>query len=210
MLSFFYSLFIFLFSLNAFAQVFPQSSGGSSGPSMSKGFYVSIAARGGLGNAGSDDESVKSRDFSYYGAEATLGYRFGRLLIGGSADYNIWAQRTKPSKVDNTNMSGKQLNLAPIAGVAIGPFLLAAKAHISSTMTLDKKTESGDKVEYSAPNLPAYTAQINYRLGGGSFIGLEYTNVTYKKMKSGSESANLSGKEQISYSGWGVVYGYMF
>ena len=178
--------------------------------SASKGFFGSIAAKGGLGSAGSDSDTVESRDLYRYGAELTVGYRLGTLLLGGSAEYNLWRQKTKPSEVDDTNMSAKQLNVAPIVGIGLGPFMFQAKTHLMSTVTLDKKTSGGDEVVYTSAKFPAYSAQINYRLGGRSYVGLEYSSISYQKVEVGGESTKLESENEITYSGWGLVYGLMF
>lgn len=176
----------------------------------SKGFFGSVAAKGGLGTAGSDGESVESRDLYRYGAEITVGYRVGSVLFGGSAEYNLWKQRTKPSEVDDTNMSGRQLNIAPVVAVGAGPFMFLAKGHIMSTITLDNKTSAGDTVVYTSPSFPGYSAQVNYRLGGGSYLGLEYTSITYQKSEVDGESTKLSSDDEVTYGGWGLLYGVMF
>ena len=131
-------------------------------------------------------------------------------MFGGSAEYNLWKQKTKPSEVDDTNMSGRQLNVAPIVGIGLGPFMLQAKTHLMSSVTLDKKTSGGDEVVYTSPAFPAYSAQINYRLGGRSYVGVEYSSITYQKVEVAGESAKLDSKNEITYSGWGLVYGLMF
>jgi hypothetical protein len=174
------------------------------------GFYGAVAAKGGLGTSGSESESIESRDMTRFGAEATLGLHFGPFLFGGSAEYNIWNQRTKPSEVDDTNMAGKQINIAPVVGVGFGGLMLALKPQLHSKMTLTEKTADGDSVELSSPDFPGYTAQLNYGLGLFSFIGLEYTSITYKKMKSGSSNTTFDTNDRVNYSGWGIIYGFKF
>jgi hypothetical protein len=196
----------FLFSFLLIG-VFPALAQNSS---ASKGFFGSIAAKGGLGSAGSDSETVESRDLYRYGGELTLGYRFGTLLFGASAEYNLWRQKTKPSEVDDTNMSGKQLNVAPVVGIGLGPFLFGVKTQLMSSITLDKKNSSGDEIVYTSPAFPAYSAQLNYRLGGRSYVGVEYTSITYQKTEVDGESAKLESEDEITYSGWGLVYGFIF
>jgi hypothetical protein len=192
------------------AQV-PAKSGRLSRGSKGFGFYGSVSAKGGLGSSGADDTNVvDSRDHYRYGAEATLGLRYGAFLIGASGEYNLWKQKTKPSKVDDTNMSGRQINIAPIAGLSLGPFLLLGKTHLKSTMTLDKKSAGGDEVVYTSPSMPGYSAQLNYKIGSMSFIGVEYSSITYKKVEVDGESDKLDSKNQVTYSGWGLVYGFMF
>jgi hypothetical protein len=196
-------LFLFCFLVLGLSSAFAQSN-----PST-KGLFGSIAAKGGLGNAGSESDSVESRDLYRYGGELTLGYRLGTVLFGGSAEYLVWGQKTKPSEVDDTNMSGKQLNVAPLVGLGLGPFLILAKTNMMSSLKLDKKTSGGDEVVFTSPAFPGYSAQINYRLSGRSFIGLEYSSITYQKVEVDGESAKLNSDE-VTYSGWGVVYGLMF
>lgn len=186
-----------------------QFPGGSSAPSA-KGFFGAIALKGGMGQAGSDADAVESRDLYRYGADLTLGLRWGSLLMGAAAEYNFWRQSTKPSKVDDTNLSGRQLNLAPVIGIGLGPFMFQTKAHLMSTVTLDQKTRAGEKLVYTAPAFPAFSAQLNYRLGGKSFVGVEYTKVTYEEKELDGESSSLSSDDEVTYSGWGVVYGLMF
>ena len=197
-------LFLFCFFLLGLLPAFAQNN------SQGRGFFGSIAAKGGLGSAGSDSDTVESRDLYRYGGELTVGYRLGTLLLGGSAEYNLWRQKTKPSEVDDTNMSGRQLNVAPIVGIGLGPFLFKAKTHLMSTVTLDKKTSGGDEVVYTSAAFPAYSAQINYRLGGRSYVGVEYSSITYQKVEVDGESAKLESENEITYSGWGLVYGLMF
>ncbi len=194
-------LFVALFLLSAPA--FSQTS-------SAKGFFGAVALKGGLGTAGTTEDTLESRDFYRYGGELTLGYRIGSLLFGGSAEYNLFGQKTKPSEIDDTNLSGKQLNVAPILGVGLGRFMFLVKAHMMSTMTLNKKTSSGDEVVFSSPVFPGYSTQLNFRLAGRSYLGVEYTSVTYSKSKIGGESLTLESDSEVTYSGWGIVYGLMF
>jgi hypothetical protein len=137
--------------------------------------------------------------------------RFFRIvLVGASAEYNLWGQKDKPSKFDGTNMGGKQLNLAPVVGIGLGSFLLALKPQLYSTMSLNEENSSGDKVEYNSPVLPSYTVQLLYRMQGASFIGVDYSSITYKKSDSGGSESTLDSNDQITYSGWSILYGFMF
>ncbi len=186
---------------------FPSSGGG--GAKM--GFFGSVAIKGSLGTASSkDEEFIASRDFYVYGAEATLGLRWGMIMIGASGEYNLWKQKTKPSEVDDTNLSGKQLNLSPVLGFGLGPFLLQAKTPMYSTMTLDKKDASDNEVVYTVPSFPAYTVQLNYKLGSSTYVGLEYTSMTYEKAKIGGEEEKLDKDYQPTFSSYGLVYGLVF
>lgn len=177
----------------------------------SAGFYGSIAAKGGLGNSATEDEElVESRDLYRYGAELNLGWHWSTLVAGVSADYVLWNQKTKASEVDDTNMSGKQLVLSPIVGLSFGKILVQAKVPLQSTMTLNQEDAGGNKVVLTTPAFPAYSLQINYRLEGSSYVGVEYTKTTYKTMEVDGEENKLSDENQITYSGWGLVYGYVF
>ena len=175
-------------------------------------FQLSFAGRGALGKAGNENSSsLKTRDFYVYGAEAKLGYSFGRFIIGGSADYNLWKQKTEPSEVSNSNMSGKQLSLSPIVGMDLGPISLIGKLIVSSNVDLDKTSLSGDKTSYTSPSLPSYAVQLNYRPSGSrSFLGFEYTNLSYEKIESGSTSTTLTSNDKINYSSYGLIYGFIF
>jgi hypothetical protein len=195
-------LIFFLLSTSLFAQ---------SGGSKKNGFYFSVAGKGMMGTSGSEDTSyAESRDHYTYGAETILGYHFGRLLVGVSGEYNLWKQKTKPSEVSNSNMSGNQMNLAPVLGIGMGRFVLLGKMVVSSTMTLDKKNANGDETVYTSPSLASYVAQLNFKLFGRSYIGLEYNNVVYGKTKVGGTTSKLDDDHKITYGSWGLVYGYIF
>lgn len=185
-----------------------RNGGRASGPGVK--FYGAAALKGGLGESGSESTSAEMRDQYRYGAELNLGLRFGVFLIGGSAEYNLWRQKTDPSEVAYTNMSGTQVNYSPLVGMGLGPFLLQLKTHLASTVTLNKKTSSGAEVSYSSPVFPAYSAQLNYRLANRTYIGIEYTKVTYERTKVDGVESKLSSSNEINYSGWGVVYGIVF
>ncbi len=177
----------------------------------SAGFYGSVAAKGGLGTAATEDKNfVESRDLYHYGAELNLGWHWGTFVAGGSIDYVMWNQKTKASEVNDTNMSGKQLVLSPALGFTFGKILIQAKTPLKSTMTLDQEDAAGNKVAYTTPAFPAFSLQLNYRLEGSSYIGLEYFKTTYKTMEVDGEENKLDDDKQISYSGWGLVYGYVF
>lgn len=206
-------LFTAAFSCYAFAQVpsFPTSSGGGSGVGSGTGFFGSIAIKGGLGTASDgNEEVVESRGLFHYGAEATLGLRWGSLAVGGSVDYIFWEQREDADKVDNTDMSGTQLALSPTIGYSLGPFLLQAKVPFSSKVTLKQQDAGGNDVVYTDAKFPAFSAQVKYRLGGSTFIGLEYTKTTYKTMEVDGEKTKLDSNTQVTYSAWGLVYGILF
>lgn len=187
---------IFIFSLNSNA-------------AESKRFFFSIAAKGGMGTSSSEDEIfAESRDHFRYGGEASLGLRIGYIFTGLTADYLIWSQRTDPDDVDETNMSGTQLNLSPILGLNFGPFIIMGRPILYSQFSSSEKNLAEEKVTYKTPAFPSYVLQINYKLAGRSYIGLEYTNVTYKETETGSDESNLD--DEITYAGWGLIYGFVF
>lgn len=195
---------IFLIPLESMAREFP-----SSGGSTKKGFYFSVAGKGGLGTSGSVDETLaESRDQYRYGGEVNLGIRIGSFLLGGSAEYNWWKQKTKASEVSDTNMSATQMNIAPILGMSFGNFLLLGKPILNSKVTLDQKDSSNGEVVYTTPVMPSYVLQLNYKLAGSSYVGVEYSSVTYKNTEVDGEETKLD--DEIIYSGWGVIYGFMF
>jgi hypothetical protein len=194
-------LLVFI-SLSSFAQT---------GGTKKNGFYLSFAGKGLLGTSGSKDTSVaKTRDQYVYGAETILGYHFGPFLVGGSAEYNVWKQKTDPSSVNDTNMSGTQVNLAPVFGLSLGRVLLIGKMVMSSTMTLDKKNSNGDKTIYSNPSTSSYVAQLNFKLGGHSYLGVEYNNVVYGKSKVQDTTTKLRSDKKSTSGAWGLVYGFSF
>lgn len=203
-----------LISTSAFAQWIPGgggSSGGSGGGApLLRGFYFSLAAKGGLSKvASSDNEAVESRDLWSFGGEITAGVRAFGLMFGASGEYLMLKQREDPDDVDGTNASGTQLTIAPTIGVPFARFLFQVRPHFYSTYTLDRKTAGGDEVEYSSPELPSYTAQLVYAIGS-SFVGLEYTSMTYKKRSEGGEEVTLDTDDKLTIGTLGVVYGYKF
>lgn len=181
---------------------------GRSSP-IEKGFYFSAAAKWGLGISGSVNETIAaSRDLYRYGGEVNLGMHIGSFLLGGSTEYILWQQKTKASEVSNTNMSGTQLNFAPIMGVGLGKLLLSVKPVLSSQMKLDKKDISNQTMTYTTPDFPSYVLQLNYKLSGRSYVGVEYSKITYEKVKINGEETKLD--DQVIYKGWGLIYGFMF
>lgn len=178
----------------------------SSGPGR---FFFSIAAKGGLGASASEDEIfAESRDHFRYGAEASLGMKFDYLVTGVTVDYLIWSQRTDPEDVDDTNMSGTQLNLSPILGLNFGPFILLGRPVLYSQFAANEKNFAEEKVSYKSPEFGSYVLQLNYKLAGRSYIGLEYTSVTYEDTVTGSDENKLDDK--VTYAGWGLIYGFVF
>jgi hypothetical protein len=181
----------------------------ASDASRSSRFFFSIAAKAGTGASASEDEVfAESRDHFHYGAEASLGMRFGYLVTGLTIDYLKWSQRTDPEEVDDTNMSGTQLNLSPILGLNLGPFILLGRPVLYSQLRPDQKNFADEKVSYESPEFGSYVVQLNYKLAGRSYIGLEYTNVTYEDTVTGSDESKLDDK--ITYAGWGLIYGFVF
>jgi hypothetical protein len=175
-----------------------------------KRLYFSLAGKGGTGTAGSDEKTFyKSRDFYTYGADATLGMVFSGVLIGASAEYNIWNQKTEAKEVSNTNLSGKQLNLSPVIGIGLGRFMFQFKPYLFSTMALDQKSVSGDKVTFDKPDTASFGAQIIYSLGR-TFIGVDYSQIKYKQLSLGSDETKLSDKNQVNFSAIRIVYGIKF
>ncbi len=100
-------------------------------------FYFSVVAKGELGKLSeADNEFIKTGDLYVYGAETTLGMKECAVLVGETAEYNTWLQKTKTSEVSNTITSGRQLSLTLIIGVAFGNFLLQTRPYLSSTLTM--------------------------------------------------------------------------
>ena len=197
-----FALLILLTSLNSFAK---------ENGSAKNGFYLSLAAKGLLGSAASDDnETIEDRKMSAYGGEAVIGITFSHFLLGATAEYNVWEQLTDPKTIDNTNMEGKQFNVAPVAGVALSNFLFTVKPYVHSTFLLDKKDTSGDRISFNSPKFPSFGAQLIYRLKRNMMIGIEYTNVEYNKVVVDKEESTLSDDAKTILSGMGLVYGIKF
>lgn len=173
------------------------------------GFYASVAAKAAFGDSGTDGSAVKSRDHYLYAVEGLLGFHYGMYLFGLTADYGLWRQKTKPSRVSNTNMSGTQLSYGPLFGLALGDFLLGVKLPVSSELKLSKKSY-GESVTYKTPEFPAYALQVKYRLDESTFIGLEYASTTYARADVGGRGVKLSSRTSVTYSSWGLMYGLQF
>ncbi len=203
-------IFILLLPLLLTSQTaFSQSSSGS-GTRGKIGFYGIGSLKGGMSSFGSaDGTTIEKRSLYRYGAELGLGLRVGVFSFGGSAEYYLLKQSTDISEVGDTNASGKQLILSPTAGVTLGRFLLQAKYPFSSTYTMDKESSGGDKVVYSSP-ASAYGAQLIIRLSGSSFVGAEYTSLSYEESKAGSTTEKLDSDTQINLTSWGIIYGFVF
>jgi len=136
-MNFILAALIFIFSMSSHAS---DSSGSSR-------FFFSIAAKGGIGTSFSQDEIfAESRDHFQYGGEASLGMRFGYIVTGLTVDYLIWSQRTDPEDVDDTNMSGTQLNLSPILGLNFGPFIVLGRPVLYSQFSSNEKNFAEENV----------------------------------------------------------------
>lgn len=188
-------IILFVFSFSVFAA--PNSP-----------LYFSVAVKGGLGNGGSyDDEAMESRELYVFGGEATLGFFVYSVMIGGSAEYSIWKQKTDPDDVNDSDISGKQTTLSPVIGFPIGPCLLQLKFPVYSTYTLDKKSE-GKEQEYSDAMI-LFSFMLAYSLGN-TFIGVEYTKLEYKKLSEDGDETTLARDDRLTLSLIGLVYGYKF
>jgi hypothetical protein len=186
---------------------FAQEGGGAS----MGGWYFSLAAKGGLGDAGSaDGTSIKTRDMYVFGGELMFGKTFGRFLLGASAEYNLFKQKTKASEVSNTNMAGAQMNVSPVLGMGLGNFLILVKPVLYSNLSLEEKTSGGDESSVNSPELGSFGFQINYKLGSKTFIGFEYASVDYTKSDVGGTESTLKGDNIVNYSSMGLIYGYKF
>jgi hypothetical protein len=186
---------------------FAQEGGG---PSMG-GWYFSLAAKGGMGDAGSaDGTSIKTRDMYAFGGELMFGKTFGRFLLGASAEYNLFKQKTKASEVSNTNMAGNQLNFSPVLGMGLGNFLFVLKPILYSNFTAEKKTSSGAESSLNSPKIGSFGFQLNYKWGPKTFIGLEYANVDYTKSDVGGTESTLKGDDIVTYSSMSLIFGYKF
>lgn len=172
-------------------------------------FYFTVAAHGGLGKGGTvDEETTKTRDLYKVGADSTLGYVMGPIMFGANAEYNIWKQKTDPDEVGGTNISGRQLTLSPVIGIPLRFFMLQFKYPLSSTYTMDKKSASGESVEYSKPTKPI-AVMLAYSLGK-SYLGVEYTKIEYKTLSHGSTENSLDKDSRFTVNSLGLVYGYKF
>lgn len=195
-------IFSALFVLISFSSM-AQTRGGK--------FSVTIAAKGGLGTAASKSEdTIESRDLYRMGGELALGYNIGPFLLGAAAEYILWNQKTDPDDVDGINMSGKQLNVSPMVAVAFGKLMLSLRSPLYSRFTVEKSNSADQEVILFGPEVPAYGIQLNYRLEGRSYVGIEYTSTTYKKSELDGEEAKLGDDDLTTFSGWGLVYGYLF
>ncbi len=188
-----------------------SSSSSSSSSSRKASPYFSLALKGIKGAAGSDDNKYAiGRDLFMYGGEALLGIRQKNWLLAVSGEFNHWVQRTKPAEVYDTNMAGNQVNVAPALGLSFGRFILIGKLYAYSKMRLEKEDIAGNEIAYVAPSVESFAVQLNMRLAGSTFIGVEYGQVTYKKLQRDGKEEALSSDQRIKYGGWGVLYGLKF
>ncbi len=199
-----------LLSLLTASHTLAQAMGGGGG-GRSSGWYLSIAAKGGLGDAGTaDGKSIETRDMYTFGGELMFGKTLGPFLLGASGEYNLFKQKTKASEVNNTNMAGTQLNVSPVLGIGLGSFLFVLKPVVYSDLKNDKRSESGVETSLNSPKLASFGFQINYRLSPNTFFGLEYSKVQYTKVDLGEGEATLKGDFIVNYSSMGIIYGYKF
>ena len=177
--------------------------------SISKLFYLSVAGKGGLSKGGSyDGESIESRDLYTFGAESTLGFFIYGVMIGGSAEFNIWKQKTQPDEVSNTNISGKQVTFSPVIGLPLGPCLFQLKYPVSSKYKLDNESINGETIEYSSAKVP-FSLMLAYSLGK-TFIGIEYTKIEYQKVSVDGDESTLDRDNRLALSSLLLVYGFKF
>lgn len=197
-------LFILPFSFSVHAD--PYSGGRSS---FSKIFYFSVAAKGGLGKGGSyDGESMETRDLYVFGGEATLGFFISGIMVGGSAEYNLWKQKSEPEDVAGSNISGKQTTFSPVIGIPLGPCLFQLKYPLSSKYKMDNESSTGEAVEYSDAKIP-FSLMLAYSLGK-TFIGVEYTKIEYKNVTLDGEESTVVRDDRLTLSSFTLVYGLKF
>ncbi len=172
---------------------------------------MAIGAKALLGQAASEDnQTIEDRKMTAYGGEAVIGLTFSKLLLGAAVDYTVWEHLTDPDTLDNTNMEGKQFNLAPVAGVAMGSFLLLVKPYVHSTFLLDNKDSNGDRISFNTPNFPSFGVQLIYRLEKNLSVGIEYTQIQYNNLVRNGEESSLTDDTKTTLSGMGLVYGIRF
>lgn len=172
-------------------------------------YLMTLGAKGGMGTSGAENEAVvKNRDHFLLGADVNLGLRFGKIILGGAADYVIWNQSTKISEVNNTNMSANQFNLMPMMGIQLGQLVLLGKWVLSSEAKLSKLNSSNQKIIYLNPATDSYQLQGIYQYSISRYFGLEYSSVRYCDTKRNGVESALSS--QITYSGWSLLYGFIF
>ncbi len=196
------TLLVLLTSLSVFA----KDNGASK-----NGFYMSIGAKGLLGkSASADNQTIEDRKMSAYGGEAVIGFTISKILLGAAIEYNVWEHLTNPETSDNTNMEGKQFNVAPVAGLAMGSFLLMIRPYVHSTFLLDNKDSNGDRISFNTPNFPSFGVQLIYRLKKNLLVGIEYTQLQYNKVVRDGEQRSLTDDAKTTLSGMGLVYGIKF
>lgn len=180
-------------------------------PQINARSYFSFAVKGVKGSSSSDDNKyVKGRDLLMYGGDMMLGVTSGNFVLAAAGEYNLWNQRTKPSEVSNTNMSGTQVNVGPALGMSFGRFLLLGKYYAYSKMNLTRKNIDDETVAYTTPSMESFAVQLSMRMSRRTFVGVEYGQVTYKKYQQDGSETKFKADERIKFGGWGVLCGIKF
>ena len=202
----FLCLVLLILTLSFAVHADPYSGGRNS---FSKVFYLSFAAKGGMAKGGTyDGEAMETRDLYVFGGEATLGFFVSGIMIGASAEYNLWKQKSEPEDVDGSNISGKQTTFSPVIGIPLGPMLFQIKYPVASKYKMDNESTDGKSIEYSDAKIP-FSLMLAYSLGK-TFIGIEYTKIEYKNLALDGEETTVDRDNRLALSSFVLVYGYKF
>jgi hypothetical protein len=175
------------------------------------GFKLMVAGKGLYGSMAANEEALlEKRTMNGFGAEALLGYQYRRFIFGGVADYTKWYQSTEPKEVGNTNLQGSAVTYSAALGFVLTANLrLMMKYHFKSTYTLENKNSSEQEITYEDPDL-SYSIQLHYALTEMTYVGLDYTSLTYGSATTAGTSSSLNDDSKINLTGFGVVYGLDF
>lgn len=193
---------LFLFSGEVYAAGASRQSG--------LGYYFSIGAGASYGTLAATDLNLSSRNMAIYGVRSGLGFELGSLMIGATAEYNMWKQLKSPSDLSGTNAQGTELSYGPAIGYNFGKFILLGSYYLSSKYNLEKEDASGNKVSLSKPK-SSFAVEARIPFGSGRpYLGLEYKAMKYSSVDVGGTTTEIPSGSEMTTSSFGASIGLMF
>lgn len=170
-------------------------------------FHIDFHVSAGKGSAKFEDKTEDKPTTWQYGAGATVGYKFWRVLyFGVSADYFKIVQTTDVSS-EWGNRKGTRMNLAsPTIGLKGGGFHLKYDYQLLGKYELDKQDSSGNDVHYEDP--AGHRFYLGYRLGILYEVGLMYEKLTYETEVVGESERELTNKMELKQIGLVLTFSF--
>lgn len=155
-------------------------------------FFSAFSIKYGSGDINA--KNISNREHQLYGQEILAGIYYSGWIWALGYSFLQWNQKNNIN--DHTNFSGLQENYSFNLGYSNQYFAIIFGQYFSSTFERSLEDANSKANTYLDPKFSSYSIKLLYNIIYGGFLGIEYNNFEYNKIKNSSTSS-ISQDETI-------------